>query len=65
MRLIKNITEGLLIVIAVVALIMMTAEAETIWSQIICTLGSGGIFCACGKLLKKIDPEAFKEEEIL
>ena len=40
MKAIKKITEVLLTIIASIALLMMTAEAETIGMQAICTLGS-------------------------
>lgn len=40
MKAIKKITEVILTIIASIALLMMTAEAETIGMQAICTLGS-------------------------
>ena len=59
---IKKITEFLLALIAAIALVMMTAEAETIRMQLACTLGSMGILYACYKLIERIDPNIFKEE---
>ena len=40
MKAIKKITEAILTIIASIALLMMTAEAETIGMQAICTIGS-------------------------
>ena len=64
MKAIKKITEVLLTIIASIALLMMTAEAETIGMQAICTLGSIEVLLVSRKLIKKIDPDLFKEEEI-
>ena len=64
MKAIKKITEVLLTIIASIALLMMTAEAETIGMQAICTLGSIAVLLVRCKLIKKIDPDLFKEEEI-
>ena len=64
MKAIKKITEVLLTIIASIALLMMTAEAETIGMQAICTLGSIAVLLLSCKLIKKIDPDLFKEEEI-
>ena len=64
MKAIKKITEVLLTIIASIALLMMTAEAETIGMQAICTLGSIAVLLVSCKLIKKIDPDLFKEEEI-
>ena len=64
MKAIKKITEVILAIIASIALLMMTAEAETIGMQAICTLGSIVVLLVSSKLIKKIDPELFKEEEI-
>ena len=64
MKAIKKITEVILTIIASIALLMMTAEAETIGMQAICTLGSIAILLVSCKLIKKIDPDLFKEEEI-
>ena len=64
MKAIKKITEVILTIIASIALLMMTAEAETIWMQAICTLGSIAVLLVSCKLIKKIDPDLFKEEEI-
>ena len=54
----------ILTIIASVALLMMTAESETIGMQAICTLGSIAVLLVSCKLIKKIDPDLFKEEEI-
>ena len=64
MKAIKKITEVILTVIASIALLMMTAEAETIGMQAICTLGSIAVLLVSCKLIKRIDPDLFKEEEI-
>lgn len=64
MKAIKKITEVILTIIASIALLMMTAEAETIGMQAICTLGSISVLLVSCKLIKKIDPDLFKEEEI-
>ena len=64
MKAIKKITEVILTIIASIALLMMTAEAETIGMQAICTLGSIAVLLLSCKLIKKIDPDLFKEEEI-
>ena len=64
MKAIKKITEVILTIIASIALLMMTAEAETIGMQAICTLGSIVILLLSCKLIKMIDPDLFKEEEI-
>ena len=64
MKAIKKITEVILTIIASIALLMMTAEAETIGMQAICTLGSIAVLLLICKLIKKIDPDLFKEEEI-
>ena len=64
MKAIKKITEVLLTIIASIALLMMTAEAETIGMQAICTLGSIAVLLVSCKLIKRIDPDLFKEEEI-
>ena len=64
MKAIKKITEVILTIIASIALLMMTAEAETIGMQAICTLGSIAVLLVSCKLIKKIDPDLFKEEEI-
>ena len=64
MKAIKKITEVILTIIASIALLMMTAEAETIGMQAICTLGSIAALLVSCKLIKKIDPDLFKEEEI-
>lgn len=64
MKAIKKITEVILTIIASIALLMMTAEAETIGMQAICTLGSIAVLLVSSKLIKRIDPDLFKEEEI-
>ena len=64
MKAIKKITEVILTIIASIALLMMTAEAETIGMQAICTIGSISVQLVSCKLIKKIDPDLFKEEEI-
>lgn len=64
MKAIKKITEVILTIIASIALLMMTAEAETIGMQAICTIGSIAVLLVSCKLIKKIDPDLFKEEEI-
>lgn len=64
MKAIKKITEVILTIIASIALLMMTAEAETIGMQAICTLGSIAVLLVSCKLIKRIDPDLFKEEEI-
>ena len=64
MKAIKKITEVILTIIASIALLMMTAEAETIGMQAICTFGSIAVLLVSCKLIKKIDPDLFKEEEI-
>lgn len=64
MKAIKKITEVILTIIASIALLMMTAEAETIGMQAICTLGSIAVLLVSCKLIKMIDPDLFKEEEI-
>ena len=64
MKAIKKITEVILTIIASIALLMMTAEAETIGMQAICTLCSIAVLLGSGKRSKKIDPDLFKEEEI-
>ena len=46
MKAIKKITEVILTIIASIALLMMTAEAETIGMQAICTLGSIAVLLA-------------------
>lgn len=63
MKTIKKITEGILTLIACFALVMITAEAETIGLQVVCTLGSAGVLYVCCKLMQKIDPDIFKEDE--
>ena len=62
MKAIKKITEVILTIIASIALLMMTAEAETIGMQAICTLGSIAVLLVSCKLIKMIDPDLFKEE---
>ena len=64
MKAIKKITEAILTIIASIALLMMTAEAETIGMQAICTLVSIAVLLVSCKLIKMIDPDLFKEEEI-
>ena len=64
MKAIKKITEVILTIIASIALLMMTAEAETIGMQAICTLCSIAVLLVSCKLIKKIDQDLFKEEEI-
>ena len=64
MKAIKKITEVILTIIASIALLMMTAEAETIGMQAICTLGSIAVLLVSYKVIKRIDPDLFKEEEI-
>ena len=59
---IKKITEFLIALIAAIALVMMTAEAETIGMQFICTFGSMAVLYICYKLIEMIDPNIFKEE---
>ena len=58
---IKKITEFLLALIAAIALVMMTAGAETIGMQLISTFGSMTVLYICYKLIERIDPNIFKE----
>lgn len=62
MKTIKRIAEFLLALIAAIALVMMTAEAETIGMQLISTFGSMAVLYICYKLIERIDPNIFKEE---
>ena len=59
---IKKITEFLLALIAAIALVMMTAEAETMRMQVLSTFGSMAVLYICYKLIERIDPNIFKEE---
>lgn len=59
---IKKITEFLIALIAAIALVMMTAEAETMRMQLISTFGSMTVLYICYKLIERIDPDIFKEE---
>ena len=59
---IKKITEFLIALIAAIALVMMTAEAETMRMQFVCTFGSMAVLYICYKLIERIDPNIFKEE---
>ena len=59
---IKKITEILIALIAAIALVMMTAEAEIMRMQLISTFGSMTVLYICYKLIERIDPNIFKEE---
>ena len=59
---IKKITEFLLALIAAIALVMMTAEAETMRMQVISPFGSMTVLYICYKLIERIDPNIFNEE---
>ena len=59
---IKKITEFLIALIAAIALVMMTAEAETMRIQLLSTFGSMTVLYICYKLIERIDPNIFKEE---
>lgn len=63
MKIIKKITEGILMIIACLAFVMMLAEAETIWMQALSSLGSLGVLAVCCRLIEKIDPDIVKEDE--
>ena len=64
MKAINNILDVILTIIASIAWLMMTAEGETSGMQAICALGSIAVLLVSCKLIKKIDPDLFKEEEI-
>ena len=46
----------------VMLVVMMTAEAETMKMQLVCTFGSMAVLYICYKLIERIDPDIFKEE---
>ena len=64
MKAIKRIAEVILTIIGCLAFVMLTAEADTIGMQMLCTIGSVSILYICIKLIEIIDPEIFEEEEV-
>ena len=64
MKAIKRIAEVILTIIGCLAFVMLTAEADTIGMQMLCTIGSVSILYICIKLMEIIDPEIFEEEEV-
>ena len=64
MKVIKRITEVILTIIGCLAFVLLTAEADTIGMQMLCTIGSVSIIYVCIKLMEIIDPEIFEEEEV-
>lgn len=64
MKAIKRIAEVILTIIGCLAFVMLTAEADTIGMQMLCTIGSVSILYICIKLIQIIDPEIFEEEEV-
>lgn len=64
MKLIKRITEVILTIIGCLAFVFLTAEADTIGMQMLCTIGSVIILYICIKLIEIIDPEIFEEEKV-
>lgn len=64
MKAIKRIAEVILTIIGCLAFVLLTAEADTIGMQMLCTIGSVSILYICIKLMEIIDPEIFEEEEV-
>ena len=64
MKAIKTIAEVILTIIGCLAIVLLTAEADTIGMQMLCTIGSVSILYICIKLMEIIDPEIFEEEEV-
>ena len=64
MKVIKRIAEVILTIIGCLAFVFLTAEADTIGMQMLCTIGSVSILYSCIKLIQIIDPEIFEEEEV-
>ena len=64
MKVIKRIAEVILTIIGCLAFVMLTAEADTIGLQMLCTIGSVSILYICIKLIQIIDPEIFEEEQV-
>ena len=64
MKAIKRITEVILTIIGYLAFVMLTAEADSIGMQMLCTIGSVSIIYVCIKLIEIIDPEIFEEEKV-
>ena len=64
MKAIKRIAEVILTIIGCLAFVMLTAEADTIGMQMLCTIGSVSILYICIKLMEIIDPDIFEEEEV-
>lgn len=62
MKAIKRIAEVILTIIGCLAFVLLTAEADTIGMQMLCTIGSVSIIYVCIKLIEIIDPEIFEEE---
>ena len=62
MKAIKRIAEVILTIIGCLAFVLLTAEADTIGMQMLCTIGSVSIIYVCIKLIEIIDPEIFGEE---
>ena len=62
MNAIKRMAEVVLTIIGCLAFVMLTAEADTIGMQMLCTIGSVSILYICIKLMEIIDPEIFEEE---
>lgn len=64
MKVIKRIAEVILTIIGCLAFVFLTAEADTIGMQMLCTIGSVIILYICIKLIEIIDPEIFEEEKV-
>ena len=52
MKAIKRIAEVILTIIGCLAFVMLTAEADTIGMQMLCTIGSVSILYICIKLME-------------
>lgn len=64
MKAIKRIAEVILTIIGCLAFVLLTAEADTIGMQMLCTIGSVSIIYVSIKLIEIIDPEIFEEEGV-
>ena len=55
MKAIKRIAEVILTIIGCLAFVLLTAEADTIGMQMLCTIGSVSILYICIKLMEIIE----------
>lgn len=61
MKTLKSITKAILIVIALLSFVMMTAEAQTMEMQFVCTTGAAATLLLSTRLLDKLG--VFDEED--